>query len=51
MGWLVVAVLIAFYLLGLYVIHAGRGVQTLPIVAMLVLIIDFVATRRFGRTK
>jgi hypothetical protein len=51
MGWFVVIVLIAFYLLGLYVIHASRGLQILPIVALLVLIIDFVATRRFGKTK
>jgi hypothetical protein len=51
MGWFLAAVLILFYLLGLYVFHASRSIHILPIIAVVVLVIDFVATRRFRKTR
>lgn len=35
------------YLLGLLVFHAGQAVHVLPVLAVLVLIIDYLLVRRF----
>ena len=52
MAWLVALVLIIFYLLGVYVFHAGGGIHVLPVIAVAVVIIDFVFYRRLrGRRR
>ncbi len=49
MAWMIVIVLMIFYLLGLFVFHATQAIHLLPILALSVLIIDFLLARKWGR--
>lgn len=46
MAWAVSAVLMIFYLLGVFQFHAPSSIHALPIVAVSVLIFDYVIARR-----
>jgi hypothetical protein len=51
MAWFVALILILFYALGRYVFHAGPAIYLLPLIAMLVVVIDFVGARLSRRPK
>ena len=46
MAWFVAVILILFYALGVYVFNAGRSITILPILALLLLVIDFLIARQ-----
>jgi hypothetical protein len=45
MAWFVAFVLVLFYVLGRYVFRAGTSIYLLPLIALLVIVIDFVGAR------
>lgn len=45
MAWFVALILILFYVLGRYVFHAAAAIYLLPVIALLVILIDFVGAR------
>lgn len=47
MAWSVFAVLMIFYLLGVFEFHAPPAIHILPFVAVAVLILDYFVARRF----
>lgn len=47
MAWSVFAVLMIFYLLGVFEFHAPSTIHILPFVAVAVLILDYLFARRF----
>jgi len=49
MAWFVALVLIIFYLLGLLVFHGTKAIYLLLILAILVVVIDFVVGRALSR--
>ena len=51
MAWFVAFVLVLFYVLGRYVFRAGPGIYLLPLIALLVIVIDFVGARFSRRPK
>jgi hypothetical protein len=51
MAWFVALILILFYVLGRYFFHAGPAFYLLPLLALLVIVIDFVGARLSGRTR
>ena len=51
MAWFVALILILFYVLGRYVFHAGPAIYLLPLLALLVVVIDFVGARLSRRTR
>jgi hypothetical protein len=50
MAWFVALILILFYVLGRYVLHAPE-IDQLPLLALLVIVIDFVGARFSRRPK
>ena len=51
MAWFVAFVLILFYALGRYVFHAGPAIYLLPLLALLVILIDFAGARLSRRPR
>ena len=51
MAWFVAFVLVLFYALGRYVFHAGTAIYLLPLVALVVIVIDFVCARLSRRPR
>jgi Family of unknown function (DUF5670) len=49
MAWLIALVLFVFYLLGLFVFHAPPMIHVLPILALAVLIIDYLLARHYRK--
>jgi len=49
-GWAVFAVLMIFYLLGVFEFHAPNMIHTLPFVAIGVLILDYLIVKRFRKS-
>ena len=45
MAWFVAFVLLLFFVLGRYVLHARADIYLLPLLALLVIVIEFVAAR------
>jgi len=48
-AWAVFAVLMIFYLLGVFEFHAPSTIHILPFVAVGVLIVDYVMVKRFKK--
>ena len=51
MAWFVALVLVLFYVLGRYVFHARAAIYLLPLIALLVIVIDFVSARFSRRSR
>ena len=49
MAWAVFAVLMIFYLLGVFAFHAPGTIHSLPFVAAGVLALDYLIVRRFRK--
>ena len=49
MAWIIVLVLLTFYFLGLFVFHGTKAIHLLPLLALLVVVSDYVIARRFRR--
>ncbi len=49
MVWLIALVLLLFYLLGLFVFHAPPTIHVLPILAVMVLLVDYLVARRYRK--
>ncbi len=47
MGWIVIATLLVFYALGVWVFHANGPVRALPLIAVCVLIVDRLLIRKY----
>ncbi|HYV25370.1 MAG TPA: hypothetical protein VE969_09050 [Pyrinomonadaceae bacterium] len=45
MAWFVAVVLLLFYVLGRYVFHATAAIYLLPLIALLVIVTEFVSAR------
>ena len=48
-AWAVFAVLMIFYLLGVFEFHAPTTIHILPLVAAVVLILDYLIVKRFRK--
>jgi hypothetical protein len=49
MAWMIAAVLVLFYLVGVYAFHQTSLIGLLPYIALLVVILDFLAARLFRK--
>ena len=49
MGWIIALILLIFYALGLFVFHGTRAIHLLPLLALVVLIVDYLLAKRFRR--
>jgi hypothetical protein len=50
MAWAVFAVLMTFYLLGVFEFHAPATIHILPFVAVGVIILDYLIVKRFRKS-
>ncbi len=47
MAWIIALILLIFYFLGLFVFHGTKAIHILPLLALLVVIADYLLARRF----
>jgi hypothetical protein len=49
LAWIISLVLLIFYFLGLFVFHGTKAIHILPLLALIVLIADYLAAKRLRR--
>jgi len=49
LAWIISLILLIFYLLGLFVFHGTKAIHFLPVLALIVLICDYLLARKLGR--
>jgi hypothetical protein len=49
LAWIIVLVLLIFYALGLFVFHGTRAIHLLPLLALLVLVSDYLLARTLSK--
>jgi hypothetical protein len=48
LAWIITVVLLIFYFLGLFIFHGTRAIHILPLLALVVLIGDYLLARNLG---
>ena len=48
MAWIIALILLIFYGLGLFVFHGTKAIHVLPLLALVVVISDYLIAKRFG---
>ncbi len=46
MAWIIALILLIFYFLGLFVFHGTTAIHLLPVLAIIVVICDYLAAKR-----
>jgi hypothetical protein len=48
LAWIISLVLLIFYFLGLFIFHGTKAIHILPLLALIVLISDYLLARKLG---
>jgi len=49
LAWIISLILLIFYFLGLFVFHGTKAIHILPLLALIVLVGDYLLVRKLGR--